>query len=70
MLNFLMPVRASAQCAMDTWAELNKEIGLEKMVLYQETIQGYLDEWAKEFKSKKPPKKREVDTIYEREIKC
>jgi len=56
--------------AMDTWAELNKSVGLKKMVLYHETVQGYLDEWAKEFKSKKPPKKKEINTIYEREIKC
>merc|ERR1711915_598748 len=56
--------------AMDTWAELNKSIGLRKMELYHRTIQGYLDEWSKEFESKKPPKKREIDVIYGREIKC
>ena len=56
--------------AMDTWAELNESVKLEKMVTYQQTIQGYLDEWAKEFESKKPPKKEEINTIYGRQIKC
>ena len=56
--------------AMDTWAELNESVKLEKMVRYHQTIQGYLDEWDKEFKSRKPPKEEEIDTIYGRQIKC
>ena len=56
--------------AMDTWAELNEDVKLEKMGPYLQTIQGYLDEWAKEFESKKPPKKEEINTIYGRQIKC
>ena len=52
--------------AFDMWETLVEETGLWHLKSHYEKVKGTLDNWSSEFKSKKHPRKEEVDAIFGR----
>ena len=51
--------------AMDTWKELVTRTGFESLKVEYEEMKGRVTKWARQFDSKKPPKKEEIDAFHD-----